>query len=105
VVNTLPVGSFPYAIAHDAARNRIFVTNQHDNTVSVLDTGTGGLLATLEVGDYPEGITMHPDGRHVHVACWFDGEVAVVDAETLEVVRRIKAGEGSRAFGDFIAPR
>jgi len=28
----------------------------------------------------------------------------VIDANTLKVVNTIKTGEGSRAFGEFIAP-
>ena len=57
----------------------------------------------IDVGQKPEGISTHPDDRHVYVANWFDNNVSVIDAETLKVVDTIKAGEGSRAFGQFIA--
>ena len=48
---------------------------------------------------------LHPDGRHVYVVSWFDGEVYLIDTATLEVAARIKSGNGSRGFGDFIALR
>jgi YVTN family beta-propeller protein len=57
----------------------------------------------LEVGDKPEGISTHPDDKHVYVANWFDNSVSVIDAQTLKVINTIKTGAGSRAFGQFIS--
>jgi len=54
------------------------------------------------VGTKPEGISTHPDDRHVYVANWFDGNVSVIDARTLKVIDTIQTGEGSRAFGQFM---
>ncbi|WP_256360758.1 hypothetical protein [Methylomonas koyamae] len=39
----------------------------------------------------------------MYVANWFDNNVSVIDANTLKVVDTINTGEGSRAFGEFIA--
>jgi len=47
---------------------------------------------------------VHPDGRRVFVANWFSNEVCVIDADSLQVTARIPTGDGSRAFGRFIAP-
>jgi YVTN family beta-propeller protein len=79
------------------------VTNQDDGSVSVIDTATLKEIGLIPVGDKPEGISTHSDDRHVYVASWFDGTVSVLDAKTLRVVETIKTGEGSRAFGQFIA--
>jgi len=78
------------------------VTNQDDGSVSVIDTGTLTAIGLIEVGAKPEGISTHPDGRHVYVANWFDNSVSVIDAKKLMVVDTIKTGGGSRAFGQFI---
>jgi YVTN family beta-propeller protein len=48
-------------------------------------------------------VSTHPDEQHVYVANWFDNSVSVIDAESLEVVQTIPVGDGSRAFGEFIA--
>jgi YVTN family beta-propeller protein len=80
---------------------RLFVTNQDDGSVSVIDTETLKEIALIEVGNKPEGISTHPDDRHVYVANWFDSTVSVIDGKTLKVVDTIKTGEGSRAFGLF----
>ena len=53
----------------------------------------------------PEGINMHPDGKSVYVANWFDGTVTVIDTTSLEVTKTIDAGEGARAYGQFMVER
>jgi YVTN family beta-propeller protein len=58
------------------------------------------------VGGYPEGIAMHPAGDRVYVANWFTNELSIIDTRTLQVVGTIPtAGDGSRAFGQFISLR
>jgi YVTN family beta-propeller protein len=66
------------------------------------------VIATVPVGEYPEGIAGHPDDHQVWVANWFDNTVTVLDAESLRVRKTITVGDGARAFGEFIslgAPR
>jgi YVTN family beta-propeller protein len=60
------------------------------------------VIATVAVGEYPEGISRHPDDHHVYVANWFDNSVSVVNAESLKVEKTIRSGNGSRAFGEFM---
>ena len=45
---------FPYAVAATGDGERILVTNQHDDSVSVIDGGPTR-PCVLQVGDYPEG--------------------------------------------------
>jgi YVTN family beta-propeller protein len=74
-----------------------------DGTVSVIDTDTLTSIGLIEVGEKPEGIGTHTDDRHIYVANWFDKNVSVLDAKTLQVKETIATGRGSRAFGQFIA--
>ena len=39
-----------------------------DNTVSVIDTATNTVTATVPVGSYPIGVAVTPDGTKVYVA-------------------------------------
>lgn len=50
---TVAVGHFPWYSALVAPRDRFFVANTSDGTVSVLDTRAGGLLRTVPVGRQP----------------------------------------------------
>jgi len=98
------VKKLPYATALALNDSRLFVTNQEDNSVSVIDTKTLTELAVIEVGEKPEGISVHPNDKHVYVANWFDNSVSVIDAHSLTVIDTIKTDNGSRAFGQFITP-
>ncbi len=80
-----------------------FVTNQGDNSVSVIDTELGQVIHVTPVGEYPEGILVAPDGRRVYVANWFSDELLILNAREFEVIGRIPTGNGPRAFGIFIA--
>lgn len=96
------VGSRPYAIA--LAGGKAFVTDQYASTVSVFDTADLTPLATIPVGEYPEGIAVSPDGTRVLVACWFDNTLVAINKETLGVVGEAAVGDGPRAFDAFIRP-
>ncbi|HEV7438217.1 MAG TPA: YncE family protein, partial [Methylobacterium sp.] len=93
-------GDRPYVVA--LAGGRGFVTNQYAGTVSVFDRATLKPVATIEVGDHPEGIAATPDGTRLYVANWGSNTLSVIDAATLAVLREIKVADGPRAFGDFL---
>jgi len=101
LAKTVPVGDRPYAVGE--AQGKLFVTNQYDASVSGFDAAGLTPAGTVKVGEYPEGIATHPDGKHVYVANWMGNSVSVIDALALKVVDTIATGDGSRAFGEFIA--
>jgi YVTN family beta-propeller protein len=51
-----------------ASQPKAYVTNEKSNDISVIDTGTDKVLATVPVGERPRGIRPSPDGKHVYVA-------------------------------------
>lgn len=95
----LPTGKRPYGVAF--AADRIFVTNQYGDTLSVFDSAFQP-VATIDAGEYPEGIAAYDQGRKVIVANWMSDTVTTFDAATLEPLADYDAAEGPRAFGQFI---
>lgn len=55
-----------------------YVTNQLDNTVSVIDTTTHRVVSTITTGDGPRGVALH--GSLVYLANSYEGSVSVIDA-------------------------
>jgi len=45
-----------------------YVTNEDSQSLSVIDTRTDSLVATIPVGTRPRGVKVSPDGRTVYVA-------------------------------------
>ena len=63
----------------------------------------GEMNKTINVGEYPEGIDLHPNNTHLYVANWFDNIVSVIDISSLQIIAEISVGEGCRAYGEFIS--
>ena len=47
------------------AQTRAYVTNNGDNTVSVIDTATNTVVATVAVGASPSGIDITPNDTYI----------------------------------------
>jgi YVTN family beta-propeller protein len=45
-----------------------YVTNEDSNELTIIDTGTDSVVATIAVGTRPRGVKVTPDGRTVFVA-------------------------------------
>ncbi len=56
ILDRIPVGAAPNGAAADRTGTRLYVSNQLDNSVSVIDTGTGRVIGTIPVGIKPVGI-------------------------------------------------
>ena len=48
--------------------SKVYVTNNGANTVSVINTATNTVSATITVGIRPLGVSVSPDGSKVYVA-------------------------------------
>ncbi|WP_374545453.1 beta-propeller fold lactonase family protein, partial [Rhodoblastus sp.] len=81
----LAVKSFPYVAAATRDGSRIFVTNQHDDSVSVFDGKTYQPRGLVSACGYPEGLLVAPDQREALVACWMDDVLAAIDVNSLKV--------------------
>ena len=69
-----------------AVPNRAYVPNNLANTVSVIDTTTNTVVATIGVGDAPVGVAVSPDGTRAYVTNFNSDTVSVIDTATNTVV-------------------
>ncbi|MGY4831096.1 YncE family protein [Sphaerotilaceae bacterium SBD11-9] len=100
VIATVKVGKAPYGAALAQNGSLLYVTNQHDDSVSVVDAESLTVLRTLGGFGYPEGVAAH--GDKVYVVNWMDDQVSVLDAASGQALRHIATGKNSRGFGAFI---
>jgi len=88
-------------VASSAHADRLFITNERGGTLTVIDTASNKVLASIDVGTRPRGIVASPDGKRLYIALSHfrdkprpraaDGVVAV-DTSTLKIVQRYSAG-------------
>jgi DNA-binding beta-propeller fold protein YncE len=100
------VGRYPYGIAVDRTRDRAYVTNERDGTLSVISIPSGRLIATIAVGDagyagyaHPEGLAVDPTRDRLYVAVTDRDQVAVIDTGDLKLVRTLDVGRPEAAIG------
>jgi YVTN family beta-propeller protein len=79
--------------AAPAAAAALFITNTKSDSVSVIDTNTLEVTATIPVGKgKPNRIVLHPDGKTVWVVYDKSHDLGIVDTETRRLVKRVKIG-------------
>ncbi|MBX7148885.1 OmpA family protein [bacterium] len=70
----------------------IYVTNNFDNTVSVIDPATDTVTDTINVGTGPRGVAVLPDASAVYVANNGSNNVSVIDPTDNTEVDTISVG-------------
>ena len=88
-----PAGKSP-PTAYGGCTGKAYVNNSGDATVSVLNTATDAVSATIPVGRFPLGPFMSPDGKYVYVSNNLDGTVSAISTATDKVSATITVGKG-----------
>ncbi|MBI2471289.1 MAG: carboxypeptidase regulatory-like domain-containing protein [Planctomycetes bacterium] len=89
VTATISVGSYPWGVGVNSTTNRIYVTNNSGNTVSVIDGATNTVTATISVGSSPSYVGVNPSTNRIYVSNGNSNTVSVIDGATNAVVSTI----------------
>ena len=90
--------TFIFSTVHAADTNRIFVSNERDDTISVINSNSLEVEATIEIGDRPRGIGLSPDGKELYVAVSEENKIKVVDPVSLKIIREFDSGSDPETF-------
>lgn len=90
-VAALSLGSMALT-AGEAAAYKIFVSNEKENTISVIDSEKLEVVHTIKTGNRPRGIILSKDGKWVIVCTSDDNRMQVYDAETYKYVKDLPSG-------------
>ena len=92
VADYVSTGRYPYGAAILADGRRGLISNEADGTVSVIDLEGGSEIEEIRVGphlSHPEGIAVDPKRPLAYVAVTHQDLIAVINTNTLEVVRTL----------------
>jgi YVTN family beta-propeller protein len=95
----IPVGTTPIGVAITPNGAFAYVTNNANNTVSVINTATNTVTATIPVGTNPIDLAITPNGAYVYTTGVY---VAVINTATNTVTATIPIG--SQAWDIAITP-
>ncbi|MEY9586362.1 PQQ-dependent catabolism-associated beta-propeller protein [Sinorhizobium fredii] len=94
VLVALPIAAFPVV----AAAGEIWVTNEKDDDISVIDTATLEVIRTIPTGERPRGITFSSDHSRVYICASDSDAVEVMDPATGEILHELPSGEDPEQF-------
>jgi YVTN family beta-propeller protein len=100
ITHTVNVGLHPTAMVWDEPRQRLFVVNSNSDSISVVDTSTQQIAATMSLepfglklkGIAPTAIVVSADGARLFVALGGLNAVAVLDAKAGTILGLIPTG-------------
>lgn len=92
IVKSIPLGPAPHQLAFTPDGKRAVITNG-DGKVAIVDAVKGVKLAELVTGASPSGVATSSLSAAVYVI-HNDGAIAVIDANTREITKRIEAKPG-----------
>jgi len=92
VAHSAAVGGAPAQLSLTPDGSRLYVANNGDVTISVIDTTTFQVVATIPLGSAPQGpqsVPISPDGKRAYAINYDGGNVAVIDTSTNAVITTI----------------
>ena len=87
-----------HALRPPALSDEIWVSNEKDDTLSVIDIETLEVVRTIEVGERPRGITFSKDHSVLYICASDSDAVQVMDPETGEILHDLPSGEDPEQF-------
>jgi YVTN family beta-propeller protein len=102
----IETGAGAEGVAVRPGTSEVWVTNRAADTISVIDTETLEITATVDCEGFPIRIAFTPDGKHALVSAARSGEVVRLDAEARKALARRKLDFSKapdadrRLFGD-----
>lgn len=107
VVATIPLGiatASPIEIAITPDGAFAYVTNLGSNNVSVINTSSNSVIATVPVGSRPFGIAVSPDGSLAYVGNDEEGTISVISTSSNAVIATVPVPAGVYVIAIASAP-
>jgi TonB family protein len=98
VIATIDVGGTPHGIVALANHPYVYVCNERDHGVCIVNTDELRVVDTVVCGDDAWQIAASPDDRYVYVANHYGNTVRVIETETNRVVATVPVGDCPHAM-------
>jgi YVTN family beta-propeller protein len=85
-------GTFLAGMTVNASNGKLYVCNEGNQEIWVVNPETLAIEARVSVGMFPHTCVMGADGRHLYVSDWGSRSVSVVDTKRMRRVRDIAVG-------------
>jgi DNA-binding beta-propeller fold protein YncE len=95
VLREIPTGHGAHGLYLSRDAKRMFVTNRHEGSISVLDAYTGAPITKWWIpGGSPDMGNVTPDGRQLWLSGRYDRAVYVIDTTDGRLIHTFRVGHG-----------
>ncbi|MEX0800923.1 MAG: YncE family protein [Dehalococcoidia bacterium] len=95
IIDSASVGAGPLGAAINPLTNRVYVSNYHDDTVSVIDGATDAVVSTIPVEDGPIAIAVNTATNRIYVTNTNSSSLSVIDGASDTAIGTIGLPLGS----------
>jgi DNA-binding beta-propeller fold protein YncE len=106
VVREIPTGHGAHGLYLSRDATKLYVTNRHAGTVSVLDSYTGALVTTWQIpgNASPDMGNVSADGKQLWLSGRYDGVVYVLSTDDGHLIKQIPVGNGPHGLAVWPQP-
>src|SRR6201998_2400953 len=81
-----------------AAADTIYISNEKDNTITVVDGKTLEPVETIPVGQRPRGIVLSKDAKALYICASDSDHIEVLDLASNKIARTLPSGPDPEFF-------
>lgn len=85
-------------LAGSVQASRLYVSNEKDDSLSVIDMKTLQVVDTIKVGQRPRGITFNKDFSRLYICASDSDTVQILDTNTHKILANLPSGEDPEQF-------
>ena len=94
----LAISLYLASLATPSLADEVWITNEKDNTISVIDVESLEVIRTIPTGERPRGITFSQDFSLVYVCASDSDTVQVLDPDSGKILHDLPSGEDPEQF-------
>src|SRR6476659_8744212 len=94
---TLLAGVLALATGHASAATA-WVSNEKDNSLSLIDLQSLEVTETLPVGQRPRGLLLSHDNKRLYICASDSDRVQVMDVATRKIIKELPSGKDPEQF-------
>ncbi|OPG78717.1 hypothetical protein B1218_14220, partial [Pseudomonas ogarae] len=94
----LALGAALLAAGPCAAASIAWVSNEKDNSLSLIDMQSLEVIETLPVGQRPRGLLLSHDNRLLYICASDSDRVQVMDVATRKIIKELPSGKDPEQF-------
>lgn len=94
-----PDGGHFFGVAANPTTARVYISDQSDNSVAVLDTNTNAIVATISIPAKPHALAVNSGNNRIYVVAAAENKLYVFDGDNNQLVGSVSVGQQDATEG------